>query len=44
LATGSATTPLTAIAFSSTTARYIKITQTGASTNYWSIDELLVIH
>jgi hypothetical protein len=44
LATGSATTPLTAIAVSSTTARYIKITQTGASTNYWSIDELLVIH
>ena len=44
LATGSATTPLTAIAFSATTARYIKITQTGASTNYWSIDELLVIH
>ncbi len=43
LTSGSGLPPVTAIAVPSTTARYIKITQTGASSmNYWSIDELNV--
>jgi F5/8 type C domain len=45
LATGAGSTPFTTIPVSITTARYIKITQTGANaTNFWSIDELLVLH
>jgi hypothetical protein len=45
LATGPGSTPFTVISFSATTARYIKITQTGANaTDFWSIDELLVLH
>jgi hypothetical protein len=45
LTSGPGSSPVTAIAVPSTMARYIKITQTGASTtNYWSIDELNVYH
>jgi hypothetical protein len=41
LAAASGSTPVTAIAFPSTTARYIKLTQTGMTpVFYWSIDEL----
>ncbi len=43
LATGSGSAPFTAISFSATMARYIKITETAASVSFWSIDELVVL-
>ncbi len=44
-ASGAGSSPFTNITSPSTTACYIKITQTGmSSANYWSIDELDVLH
>jgi hypothetical protein len=43
VAAGAASTARTTIAFASTVARFIKVTQTGsASGNFWSVDELNV--
>jgi hypothetical protein len=45
VASGAGSSPFTNITFPSAMARYLKITQTGASTTYyWSIDELNVYH
>lgn len=43
VASGSGTTGTTLITFTMTTARYIKIVQTGSAGNYWSIHEFYVL-
>jgi hypothetical protein len=40
IATGDGTTALVTISFSAQTAQYVRITQTGSSTHWWSIAEL----
>jgi fibronectin type 3 domain-containing protein len=42
VATGGGSSPVTIITFPDRTARYIRITQTGSASNYWSIHELNV--
>ncbi len=44
VATGPGSTPFTTISFAPTTARYVKLTETGQTISYWSIDELLLLH
>jgi hypothetical protein len=42
IATGAGTGAIVTITFPTQSARYVKITQTGSATNWWSIDELNV--
>jgi len=43
VATGAGTPNITTITFATQTARYIRITQTGSTGNYWSIDEFNIL-
>ncbi len=40
IATGTPTTALVTATFPTTTARYVRVVQTGASTSWWSIAEV----
>src|SRR4029079_1171702 len=44
LATGTGTSSVIDVSFPATTAKYLKIVQTGSSANYWSITDLHVYH
>jgi len=39
VATGVGSTSITTITFATQVARYVRVTQTGSTGNYWSIDE-----